>query len=111
MIRALVVPAAVCLTTLAASAADDKVDSAVATFKSVAGDAGKLKIFCEMSAVMDKAGDNPDAAAEAQIEGYVKELGPDFETAWDAGDGIDEDSADGKKLNAALDELGDKCSG
>jgi hypothetical protein len=111
MIRALLVPTAVCLTTLAAFAADDKVDSAIATFKSVAGDAAKLKIFCEMSAVMDKAGDNPDAAAEAQIEGYVKQLGPDFETAWDAGDGIDENSADGKKLNAALDELGDKCSG
>jgi hypothetical protein len=111
MVRALLVPAAVCLTTLAALAADSRVDSAVATFKAVEGDAGKLKIFCEMNSAMDKAGDNPDAAAEAQIDGYVKQLGPDFETAWNAGDGIDESSPDGQKLNAALDELTNKCSG
>jgi hypothetical protein len=111
MLRALLVSTAVCLTTLAALAADSKVESAVTTFKSVADDAGKLKIFCEMSSVMDKAGDNPDAAAEAQIDDYIKQLGPDFATAWNAGDGVDEDSADGKKLDAALDELGNKCSG
>ena len=110
MKRALIVSAALCLTALAALAADSKVDSAVATFKSVEGDAGKLKIFCEMSAAMDKAGDNPDAAADAKIDGYMKQLGPDFGTAWDAGQGVDEKSADGKKLDAALDELGSKCS-
>jgi hypothetical protein len=110
MIRALLASAAVCLTALGALAADNKIDSALATFKSVEGDAGKLKIFCEMSAAMDKAGDNPDAAADAKIDGYMKQLGPDFGTAWDAGQGVDEKSADGKKLDAALDELGSKCS-
>jgi hypothetical protein len=111
MTRALLVTAAVCLTTLTALGADSKADSAVATFKSVGSDAGKLKIFCEMNSAMDKAGDNPDAAAEAQIDGYVKQLGPDFETAWNAGASIDENSPDGEKLNAALDELANKCTG
>ncbi len=111
MMRTLLVPAAVCLTAVAALAADSKADPAVATFKSVGSDAGKLKIFCEMNSAMDKAGDNPDAAAEAQIDGYVKQLGPDFESAWDAGDSVDENSPDGEKLNAALDELANKCSG
>ena len=110
MIRPLLVSAAVGLTAMAALAADSKVDSAVATFKSVESDAGKLKIFCEMTAAMDKAGDNPDAAADAQIDGFMKQLGADFATAWNAGEGIDENSADGKKLDAALDELGNKCS-
>jgi hypothetical protein len=110
MLRALLAPAALCLTTLAALAANSA-DSAVATFKSVGGDAGKLKIFCEMNTAMDKAGDNPDDAAEAQIDGYVKQLGPDFVTAWNAGDSVDENSPDGEKLNAALDELANKCSG
>jgi len=110
MKRPLIVSTTLCLTALAAFAADSKVDSAVATFKAVEGDAGKLKIFCEMSAAMDKAGDNPDAAADAKIDGYMKQLGPDFGTAWNAGEGIDENSADGKKLDAALDELGNKCS-
>jgi hypothetical protein len=111
MRRALLGSAVVCLTSLAAHAADNKIDSALATFKSVEGDPGKLKIFCEMSAVMDKAGDDPDDAAQAQIDGFIKQLGPDFETAWDAGDDLDEKSPDGKKLDDALDALGDKCSG
>ena len=110
MIRPLLVSAAVSLTAMTALAADSKVDSAVATFKAVENDAGKLKIFCEMSITMDKAGENPDAAADAKIDGYMKELGPDFATAWNAGEGVDESSADGKKLDAALDELGNKCS-
>ncbi len=110
MKRPLIVSTALCLTALAALAADSKVDSAVATFKSVEGDAGKLKIFCEMSAAMDKGGDKPDAATDAKIDGYMKQLGPDFGTAWNAGEGVDENSADGKKLDAALDELGSKCS-
>ena len=109
MKRPLIVSTALCLTALAALAADSKVDSAVTTFKSVESDAGKLKIFCEMSSAMDKAGDNPDAAADAKIDGYMKQLGPDFGTAWNAGEGVDEKSADGKKLDAALDELGSKC--
>ena len=109
---ALLVPAALCLTAAAALAADSsKADSAVATFQSVAKDAGKLKIYCEMSDIMDKAGDNPDDATEAKIDGFVKQLGPDFQTAWDAGDDMDEDSPDGKKLDAALDDLSSKCSG
>ncbi len=58
---------------------------------------------------MDKAGDNPDADAEAQVDGYIKQLGPDFATAWSAGEGVDENSADGKKLDAALDALDNKC--
>jgi hypothetical protein len=110
MTRPLLISAALCLTAVNALAADSKIDSAVTTFKSVEGDAGKLKIFCEMTAAMDKAGDNPDAAADAQIDGYMKQLGPDFATAWNAGEGVDENSADGKKLDAALEELGNKCS-
>jgi hypothetical protein len=109
MTRPLLVSAALCLSAITAIAADNKIDSAVATFKTVEGDAGKLKIFCEMTAAMDKAGDKPDAAAEAQIDGYMKQLGPEFGTAWNAGEGVDENSADGKKLDAALDELGNKC--
>ena len=109
MKRPLIVSTALCLTALAALAAGSKVDSAVTTFKSVESDAGKLKIFCEMSSAMDKAGDNPDAAADAKIDGYMKQLGPDFTTAWNAGEGVDQNSADGKKLDAALDELGSKC--
>ena len=91
MTRPLLISAALIVTAAAALAADSKVDS-VATFETVENDAGKLKIFCEMTAAMDKAGDNPDAATDAKIDGYMKELGPDFATAWNAGEGLDEKS-------------------
>ncbi len=111
MKRVLLIPAALCLTAAAAIAADNPTNSAIATFQSVAKDPGKMKLYCEMSAIMDKAGDDPDDATEAKINDYVKQLGPDFKTAWDAGDNVDENSPDGKKLDAALDELSNKCPG
>jgi hypothetical protein len=110
MKRALLIPAALCFTAAGAIAADNPIDSAIATFQSVGKDPGKMKLYCEMSAIMDKAGDDPDDATEAKIDDYVKQLGPDFKTAWDAGDNVDESSPDGKKLDAALDDLTNKCS-
>jgi len=110
MKRIVLIPAALCLTAAAALAASSPMtDAAVATFQSVAKDPGKMQLYCEMSAVMDKAGDNPDNATEAKIDGYVKQLGPEFQSAWDVGDDVDENSPDGKRLDAALDDLTNKC--
>jgi hypothetical protein len=111
MTRALVAFAFVGFAALAAHAADAKIDSAVKTFNGVASDPGKLKTFCAMSAAMDAEGDKEDAAADAKIDGYMKELGPDFQAAWNMGEDVDENSADGKALNAALDDLASKCPG
>jgi hypothetical protein len=101
---------AVCLTTIAAFAADPKIETAVKVFKQTEADAGKLKTFCEMNKLMAASGDKEDAATEAKVDGYLKQLGPDFNAAWNAGEGVDENSPDGKLLNNALDELGNKCS-
>jgi hypothetical protein len=90
-------------------AASPKVESAIKTFKSVGGDAGKLKIFCDMKKVMDAQGEKEDAAADAKIDGFMKQLGNEFQTAWNAGDEVDENSADGDALNKALDDLSAKC--
>jgi hypothetical protein len=90
-------------------AADPKVDAAVKTFNAVAADAGKLKIFCDMLKVMDAAGDSPSPADNARIDGFMKQLGPDFLAGWNLGDNVDENSADGKAWNDALDELAGKC--
>ena len=111
MNRFLIGCAALCLTGLGASAADPKVDSAVQTFKQVEGDSGKLKTYCEMSKAMEAAGDKDDDATNTKMDGYVKQLGADFESAWNAGENVDENSADGKKLSAAMDALDEKCSG
>ena len=40
----------------------------------------------------------------------MKQLGPDFTTSWNTAEGLDENSADGKAYNAAVDDLSGKCS-
>jgi hypothetical protein len=102
--------AAVCLAVVPAHAASPKVDAAVKVFKGVAGDANKLKTFCAMNKVMEQAGEKEDPKLDAQIQGFMKQLGADFETAWNAAEGLDDNSADGKAFNAALDDLSAKCS-
>lgn len=102
--------AALGLAAAPALAASPKIEAAVKAFKAVAGDAGKLKTFCAMSKVMESAGEKEDPKIDAQIQGFIKQLGADFETAWAAGEDIDENSADGKAYNAALDDLSAKCS-
>jgi hypothetical protein len=109
MNRILVACVLVSLSSCPSIAASPKIDTAIKTFNSVGTDAGKLKIFCEMKKTMDAAGDKEDPAADAKVEGYLKQLGPEFQTAWNAGDDLDENSADAKALYAALDELGGKC--
>jgi hypothetical protein len=91
------------------SAADAKVDSAIKVFKQTEVDAGKIKTYCEMTKTMDAAGDNEDAATDAKIDDYLQQLGPDFTTAWNTGQEMDENSPDAKAFGAALDELGSKC--
>jgi hypothetical protein len=92
-----------------ALAADPKVDAAVKTFKAVGADAGKMKTFCAMMKAMDAAGDNPTPAQEAQLDGYAKQIGADFKVAWDLGQKMDENSADGKAWNDAVDDIASKC--
>jgi hypothetical protein len=110
MMRFTVACAALALIASPALAADPKADSAVRTFKAVGADAGKMKIFCDMSKAMEAAGDKEDVATEARLASYAKQIGPDFEAAWKLADELDENSADGKAVQAALDELEGKCS-
>ena len=100
----------VCLAIAPVLAASPKIDAAVKAFKAVGADPAKQKIFCDMSKAMDEAGDKPSAAADAKINGYMKQLGSDFESAWGVADGLNENSADGKAYNNALDALAGKCS-
>jgi hypothetical protein len=110
MSRALAACIAVCLAASPALAASPKVESAIKVFKAVAADANKLKTYCAMTKVMDAAADKEDPKLDAQIEGYMKQLGPDFVTAWNAAEGLDDNSADGKAYNTAVDDLSGKCT-
>jgi hypothetical protein len=102
--------AAACLFAFPALAADPKIDAAAKVFQSLGGDPAKVKTFCEMTKVMDSAGEKEDPATDAKIQSYIKQLGPDFETAWNAGSDVDENSVDGKVYNAALESLTSKCA-
>jgi hypothetical protein len=110
MSRVLAACVAICLAASPVLAASPKVESAIKTFKAVASDANKLKTFCAMAKVMDAAGEKEDPKLDAQIDGYMKQLGADFTTAWGAAEGLDENSADGKAYNAAVDDLSGKCT-
>ena len=110
MSRALAACIAVCLAASPVLAASPKDESAIKVFKTVATDANKLKTYCAMTKAMDAAADKEDPKLDAQIEGYMKQLGPDFSTAWNAAEGLDENSADGKAYNAAVDDLAGKCT-
>lgn len=109
MKRILVAYVAVGLGAMVALAASPQIEAAIKTIKAISGDAAKLKTFCALSKVMLAVGDKDDPAAEKQIEGYLKQLGSDFETAWNAGDDLDENSADAKEYYAAVDALEEKC--
>lgn len=109
MMRVVVAVVAVCLGAFSVLAASPKIESAIKTFKAVAADAGKLKTYCAMTSAMDSAGEKEDKALAAKISGYMKQLGTDFVAAWNAGEGVDDNSADGKAYVAAIDELSDKC--
>lgn len=109
MKRIVLAGAIACFGAFGAQAASPKVDAAVKTFKGVGADAGKVKTFCDMIKAMDAMGDQEDAAADAKIAGFMKQLGPEFETAWDSAEGLDDESDDGKAYYAAIDELTGKC--
>ena len=110
MSRALAACIAACLVASPALAASPKVESAIKVFKAVSTDANKLKTYCAMTKAMDSAADKEDPKLDAQIEGYMKQLGPDFVTAWNAAEGLDDNSADGKAYNTAVDDLSGKCT-
>lgn len=97
-----------------ALAASESVETAMKTFDTVGADAGKLKIYCEMSKLMSSGDEEDEAKAEEldkQMQGYMKQLGPEFESAFEAGADLDPDSADGKAYDEALDKLDAKCGG
>jgi hypothetical protein len=109
MNRFLVTCVAVSLGAYPCFAASPKVEAAIKTFNAVGADAGKLKVYCEMTKAMDAMGEKQDTAAEAKIQGYIKQLGTEYETAWKAISDVDVETPDGKAITAALDDVEGKC--
>jgi hypothetical protein len=107
--RALAAAIALSLITAPALTTSPQVEAAIKVFRAVGADASRLTIFCEMMELDKKFGETEDPVLEAQINRLLDRLGADFKAAWETVEEIDENSPDGKILNAALDELSEKC--
>jgi hypothetical protein len=102
---------ALALLAMPALAASPKVEAAIKTLRAVATDSNRLKTFCALLE-MEKVGEGDkkgDPKIEAAIDGYVKQLGTEFESAWEVVESTDENSPDGREIDAVLDELDDRC--
>ncbi len=109
MKRAFVASCAACLCAYAVLAASPQVELAIKTFKALGADAAKLGSFCTMIKSLDAADEKDDDESDAKVIGLIKQLGPEFEAAWRIADDVEEESEDGKALNAAIDEVMAKC--
>ena len=90
-------------------AASPQVDRAIKAIEAVGNDPARLKVFCELNALLQEAGDKEDEATSKQIDDLIARIGGDFSSAWDVGDELDENSPDGQEFSAAVDNLADKC--
>jgi len=99
---------ALALLAIPAHAASPKVEAAIKTIRAVAADPNQLKTFCALLE-LEKGDKKADPKTEAAIDGYVKRLGTEFQSAWDVVESIDENSPDGEAIDAVLDEVDDKC--
>jgi hypothetical protein len=91
-------------------AASPQVEAAVKTLNAVGADPAKLKSFCTMSKALEAAGEKEDPQVDAQVDGIMDQLGEEFATAWEAGEGLDENSPDGQAFNDAVEALEAKCT-
>ncbi len=62
---------------------------------------------------MSSADAEDDSKAEEldkQMDGFMKQLGPEFQTAFEAGADLDPESEDGKVYDAAMDKLDESAA-
>lgn len=113
MIRSTLVIFAFALAVTPAAAADVDAPTITKTIDAVAADPVKAKAYCDMAAKFEEIGDDEKKAEASgeEIDGYFKTLGADFESAWDAGQNADENSAEGKAFDEAMTKLDATCGG
>lgn len=109
----IVLPVAISLLILgsAAHAADPKIEAAVKVFEQTAATPEKLAAYCAMAKKAEEVGEDEAKAeaASAEMEGYFKTLGPEFEEAWAAGDNLEDGAADLEVLDNAMTKLDEAC--
>jgi hypothetical protein len=110
--RALAAATALFLITTPALAASPQVEEAIKLIQAVGSDPAKLDRYCKAMKIVEGIQDRIDQM-ETQISTALEQvLGANFKAARDAVRKIEDEAAqspDAKALNAALDDLADKC--
>jgi len=96
--RALAMPLALSLMMVPAIAASPQVEAAIRVIQTVGTDANRLKTFCELMKIDEQNEKRTSPSSEAQMDKLLKELGPDFEAAWELVEDTDPASDDAKYL-------------
>jgi hypothetical protein len=90
-------------------AATPEVDKAIKTIQGVGADAAKMKLFCALEQAAESTDEKSAPALEKQVDEILGQLGTDFAAAWDIGDNLDDQSADGAEFSAAVAAVAAKC--
>ncbi len=110
MKRIVIACVAVAFAASVAPAASPPVDAAIKKIQAITADAGKMKVFCEFDTALEAIPeDKEDPVAEKAADDIVTKLGADFAAAWEVGEELEEESADGKEFVAAVDAIAEKC--
>jgi hypothetical protein len=110
--RALAAATALFLITTPALAASPQVEAAIKLLQAVGSDSARLDKFCKVMRVVEGIQDRIDQLETQVATSLDQALGANFKAAREAVKKIEdaaEESPDSKALNAALDELSDKC--
>jgi hypothetical protein len=110
--RALAAAVALSLVTAPALAASPQVEAAIKALEAIGADAKRLDRFCKVMEVVEGLQDRIDQLETEMANSLDQLLGADFKAAREAVRKIEEEaqeSADAKALNAAMDQLSDKC--
>jgi hypothetical protein len=95
----------------AAAAVSPKVQAAIKTLNSLAGNAGHMKGLCAILKEFEAAG-NDEAKMkpiEDKLKAYLRKIGADYENAWNMAEETNPESEDGKAIQTALDQVESKC--
>lgn len=89
------------------------VDAAVKAINDMATDEKKAAGYCEISKELAALTEADDAKGEElgkKLDDYLTGLGEEYIEAFDAAEGLDPETEDGKKLDAAFADLEGKCA-
>jgi len=102
---------ATALATAAPALANPEIDAAVATLATIPADPAKLDAYCKAVAVIHASGSDPVQSdlADDKFDTMLKSFGAAFDNVVTLSHDFEDDSAEGKKLNAGFAAVEANC--